>query len=773
MMASALVGGNINGFIRDAQTRQPLVAVNVMIDGSDMGTMSDETGWYSLNNLPSGSWVVRFSMMGYSELTKTNVEVRSDGHTGLDVLLEPSVLKMNSVTVTAPAFQKSSGAVVSERSIDLGELRADPGAQQDLQRSVQVLPSVSSGSDQMNEIIVRGGAPGENLFLIDDIEIPNPNHFGVPGTGGGPVNLINAEFVSDINFYAGAFPARYGDKTSSVMDIRFREGSRDKRQFTTDMGMAGIGGTAEGPIADGRGSYLVTAHKSYLDLMTKSVGLSAVPRYWNTQGKVVRQLNPANKLSVNAVYGADAIEITAEENDAWSRGAQYVKTDGYLYAVGTSLLTNWNKSSYSRITAYRNETYYAYDVDEYIGDKQRRSFADQKITLGETALKALASHAFSPASDIQAGFEFKRTGGRTTLWSVPDTMFLYTPGTETIIDTLQSWSGNDMKDDSYYTKFHSFASFTFHPLPALKVIAGLRMNRYSENSETTWAPRLGMAWSLTPALTLNLGAGRHFQTPYFLQSLENRMDTAPVLKSKYTDQIVAGMEYFPTEKIRITVEVFDKQYHDYPMPLSWTMMVKDTARIGDNYWVNAGKARSRGLELFMQKKMFDTWYGIVSLSLSKSEAWDERYAQWYPWDYDYRHIFNLVGGKRFVNPGNWSLPMRILSLNSDIFTISARYRMMGGRPYTKPVYDAGLRRWTVDETHRNTERYPSYSRFDLALQWKSAIGKHKNTYLVSYFNIENLFNTANVWDYIYNPDGSIDTVLQYAMFPVGGFILEF
>ena len=179
------------------------------------------------------------------------------------------------------------------------------------------------------------------------------------------------------------------------------------------------------------------------------------------------------------------------------------------------------------------------------------------------------------------------------------------------------------------------------------------------------------------------------------------------------------------------------------------------------------------MELFLQKKIFDDWYGIVSWSISRSEAWDPRYETWYPWDYDYRQIVNLVGGYRFRDLEKASLPLKILGMNSDMFTLSFRYRYMGGRPFTEPEYYPDLRAWYVNELERNNSRHRAYSRFDLAFQWKSAVGKNKNRYFVSYLNIQNLLNTANVWDNVYNPDGTVTEVLQYSTFPVGGFIFEF
>jgi len=674
------------------------------------------------------------------------------------------------VTVTASAFKKSKGAVVSEQSIDLGEIRMNPASMGDIQRSVQVLPSVSSGSDQMNEIIVRGGMPGENLFLIDDIEIPNPNHFGKLGTGGGPVNLINAEFVQNIDFYAGAFPANFGDKASSVMNIQFREGAK-KLQGTIDLGMAGVGGSIEGPISN-KGSFMATYHKSYLDLILSSVGLTAVPKYWNTQAKLTYQLSNRNKLIVNGVYGADNIEITSEENDSWSRGAEYVFVEDQTYAFGSTILTNWNKTSYSKLTAYQNGNQYKYDVDEYITDSTKRDFADSEINKNETAIKFYYSKVFSKRFDMQFGVQAKNHYFDINQGMQPDTLFWYANANDSIGTPIQIFDGDVWIIDESTQKYYSFLTFTTQILPKLKLITGIRADYFKMNSELDISPRLGLSYSFSPATSLNFGYGKHYQSPNGFELKINEKENKPAISSKYTKQIVVGLEHYPTESIKMSVELFQKEYEDIPIYNYLTSVMLDTSqqRKDNEYFVNEQVAKSQGLEFFIQKKMFDKWYGVCSYSLSKTEAKDMRYDEWYPWDYDYRNVLNLVAGYKIRKSKNQSIFKTIVMTGSDEFTTNISYRYMGGRPYTKPTYSETLRKWYVDDTQFNTHRYPAYNRFDMTFQWKVRM---KNKYLVSYLNLQNVFNVDNVWEYSYNDDGSRETIAQYKIFPVGGFILEF
>ncbi|MDZ7261033.1 MAG: carboxypeptidase-like regulatory domain-containing protein, partial [candidate division KSB1 bacterium] len=181
--------GKITGQVVDKAIQIPLPGVNILVEGTTLGAASDIQGHFVILQVPAGSHHLRFRMMGYKELVLPNVVVNPGRTTILQAELEATVLETEEIVVTAGYFQEARDAVVSNRSMDFEEIRGDPGSAEDVQRVVQALPAVVSGADQDNEIIVRGGMPGENLFVMDNIEIPNPNHFVIQGTTGGPINM--------------------------------------------------------------------------------------------------------------------------------------------------------------------------------------------------------------------------------------------------------------------------------------------------------------------------------------------------------------------------------------------------------------------------------------------------------------------------------------------------------------------------------------------------------------------------------------------------------
>ncbi|MCK4578232.1 MAG: TonB-dependent receptor, partial [Candidatus Marinimicrobia bacterium] len=315
--------GKLTGRIIDRDTQHPLVGANVILTGTDLGAATNSEGHFRITGIPVGSYNVQVMMMGYEAQVRANVHVVPQRETVITVPLAATVLRGEGVTVTGGYFKRAQGATTSALSVDIEEIRSDPVGAYDVMRMMQALPSVSGSVDQTNEIIVRGGGPNENLFVMDHLDIPYPNHFPSQGQGGGPVVTVNTEFVDRIDFYAGAFPARFGDKLSSVMDVSLREGSRNRNLAEFSFNMAGVGLLFEGPMTT-RGSYLASYNRSFLDLVIKSTGMTAIPRYTSTQAKFVYDLDKRQKLMVNFMSGTDGIEIDGEE-DLAARTPENVK----------------------------------------------------------------------------------------------------------------------------------------------------------------------------------------------------------------------------------------------------------------------------------------------------------------------------------------------------------------------------------------------------------------------------------------------------------------
>ncbi len=766
--------GNLEGRVADKSTLQPLAGVNVVIQGTQLGTATDEKGKFTIGNLTPGSYNLGFYYVGFKTILKSNIIINSGRTTSLELEMVPDILEGEAVEVTGSYFEKPKDAVVSTRTMDFEELRRDPGSAMDIQRVMQALPAVVSGTDQNNEIIVRGGIPGENLFLMDNIEIPNPNHFGEQGTGGGPINMLNTFMIRKVDFYAGAFSAKFGDRASSVMDISVRNGSRKRFSGEAELGMSGAGLLVEGPLHWNDGSYIFSARKSFLDLIISSTGLTAVPRYQNFQGKVNFEIGSNNSLMINGIYGSDKINIEDEGTGGYSRGAENVDYSGNQYAFGSTLRTFWSRKMFSNTTLSSVGNIWGIDVYRKPG-KDYYYLNDSRET--ENTLKTDFVYQLNKSVQLNWGGSYKQINFDHKISAEPDTIFWYSPGSEepdSIFRAYPQWI-DDRNVKTHKTAFYSQISLNF--LKKMEINAGLRYDYFGYNNFQSLSPRLGLSFFVNPRTTLNFAYGIHYQSPAYVELTQNPFNRN--LQNKHTHQFVMGIEQLIREDIKMTVEAYSKSYFD--VPISRSMTTPDPFDSYQGELLNAGTGYARGIEFFLQKKLTRNFSTILSYSHSVSRAGDPRFGTEYNWDYDFRDVFTFIGGYKAKLYGKewyqslqkhwwyklsaWLLPF------ADEVEFSFRFRYLGGRPYTAPVYHPEFRRWLVEEQQQlNPLRFPAYHRFDFRMDRRFFFG---NWNMIVYLDIMNIYNRHNIWEYQYNDDGSREKILQFEVFPVAGLSLEF
>lgn len=785
---------SITGVVLDRSTRQPIPAANVVLVGQQRGAAADMDGRFAIVNLTPGTYHLTASALSYEPQTLSEITVTPGRPAEVEFLLQPSAVQAKEVVFTTSLFENpSTDLPTSSRSLRYEEVRRAPGGIEDIQRTLQALPGVVGANDQSNQIIVRGGAPDENLTLIDGLEIENTNHFSTEGEGnGGAINALNTEFLRDVTFAAGGFSARYGDRLSSVLDLDLREGRRDRFGGAADFNMSGAGGHLEGPIGE-RGSVIASVHRSFLELLpSDAVGLATVPWYWNTQAHVDYDLSDRHLLTVNGLYLHDEQVITpadtkkeVEENgesiNTQNDGLDY--TSG-RYLAGARLRSLWGHGYTDLIIgrSWNRRNTEVIDADEYAPDQfTERTVYDESLTeINDQLGFHYNGRAFNQDS-WSAGVSVKPQRWQRDVFAVGDSIIFddgYLSTADGVPDTFYYDDQLDAADKTAL-KTGAYTQYNWRPNNTLSFTGGLRYDGLDVSSQHTISPRLAATWQFIPRWTLSLAWGQYTQS----QNLGLYLDPASQranedLAHKRVYQYVAGLRFLPRASTLLSVEGYYKEYDNLPVREEDIVREQTGDRRYDSEAVfTSGTGQAWGIELFAHQKLASNWYGTLSYSYGKSETTDDAFGT-YPSDFDFTHVATAVLGYktnliqhewyRDALRTPWLYWLWAIPLHGDQLTVSSRYRFMSGRPYTKQVwYDEGeaspdpIYEGHWEDVGHNNMRYPYYERWDIRIDNKYT---YTSSALVLYLEVQNVSDRINVAEYYFQDNGTRDTIEQFRQF---------
>ena len=268
--------GIIKGKVVEAANNQSIPFANVVIEGTTVGVVTDIDGNFEFTDLEPGLYNVSASFLGFKTDTKQEIQVTNSKPATIDFALEEDAENLKEVVVKASPFKKPAESPVSLQTIGTAEIQRNPGGNRDISKVVRSLPGVTSVSSFRNDLLIRGGGPSENRFYLDDIEIPNINHFATQGSSGGPNGLINVDFIREVDFYSSAFPANRGNSMSSVFNFKQKNGRDDRIGFTATLGTSDLAATLEGPIGK-KTTFLFSIRQSYLQLLFDVLDLPFLP----------------------------------------------------------------------------------------------------------------------------------------------------------------------------------------------------------------------------------------------------------------------------------------------------------------------------------------------------------------------------------------------------------------------------------------------------------------------------------------------------------------
>lgn len=739
-------GSEIKGKVIDGEIKQPLTGVNIYIKDTQTGTTTDEDGNFNIADIPSGTYQIVFSYIGYQKVTKTDIIVRPGRPTQINAEMFPSALEIDNVVVKAGYFSETENKPLSTVSFSAEEVRRAPGSAGDVSRILSTLPSLSKGNDQQNSLIVRGGSPVENLYLVDGIEVPNINHYPSQGSSEGPIGIINIDFIEDVSFSSGGFSVENGDRLSSVMGIKFREG--DMRNFypQLNVSMAGAGLSLEGPIAEDKVSYLFSANKSYLDLIANAIQLEgAVPNYGDIQGKITWKLGDNDKISFLNIFAKDYIKFTYDKSLEDEENI-FGRTKIWSNVAGLSYQHIWNKKGYSVFSVSHSVQNFDEDFNltRTKGKLMLNKSDEQNISINNMNFIKI-----SDALKLNLGGGLKIGLNKFDIDYGSELNFYGENEEEAFVNKKL----NTIKAGIY-------AELDWMPVNKLVFKTGVRADYFDYNGKVLYSPRISAIYTISPENTISASAGLYYQN--MPNNVLVQSDLFKNIKTPEAYHFVLGYSTMISTDTKLTVELYDKEYRKFPIDPEKPQFFLFDEAVSDNVFryhkslVDAGKAYSRGVEIVVQKKLAKDIYGLASgsYSISKYKALDNK---WRNRIYDNPLRFAVEGG--YILDENWEF--------------SARWIYAQGRPYTPfdVAASTNLHSGVIDINRINDDRVPDYHSLNLRADRRFHFG---NSSLVVFLDIWNVYSRANVAAYSWNEISNKQTEIKgWTLMPILGMEWEF
>lgn len=743
----------VKGRVYDAASQEGIPFANVLVFGTTLGVAADGEGYFRVENVMPGFVRLEISSLGYKTKITSEFRVSTAIEYTENVGLETESTTLEQVTVKASPYRKTADSPVSLQRIGIAEIEKNPGGNRDISKVIQSMPGVLSSPAFRNDFVVRGGGPSENRFYLDEVELPNLNHFATQGASGGVVSIVNIDFVREVNFYSGAFPASCGNMLSSMLDFHQMEGNPDRVKVRATFGATDYGLSLDGPLLP-KTTFLVSARRSYLKMLFGIIGLPFLPVYNDFQFKTVTRFNSKNELTLLGIGAYDINHLNTDMKDPDDHQKYLLnwlpESRQWSYTVGATYKhygRHWHhlfvlsrSGLHNKIEKYTaNDKHMPKTVDYRSGETENKFRFEHRRLIGEYKLNAGAGVEYAQYDNTT--FREMFVGGEPLTLS-------YSRG-------LNMWK---------WSVFGQVSRAFFYERLSLSLgvrTDGCNYNTSTRNLFRQVSPRFSVSYALHEQWSLNGNIGRYYQLPAY--TTLGYADAAGNLVNKQThtryigsNHYVAGVEYRPGRLTKITLEGFYKSYDRYPVSLidSVTLANKGTdyVAVGDEPVRPVGEGRAYGIELMLRTQEL---YGIVaSLAYtwyhSEFKDLDERLCptkHFIPSSWDNRHIFSLTATRKFGK--NWDLGMK--------------WRYVAGGPYTPYDVETSSRIAAWDAKHQpyydyarfNTKRLPAFHQLDIRIDRSFYFRKWS---LILYADIQNIYNYKAIGpaDLVpeENPDGS-------------------
>lgn len=720
--------GTIRGRVFNQSTNEPLPFTSIVIFGTTIGSTSDLDGNFLFAGVEPGFVRLAVSSVGYENRITEEFMVSNSRAAFIEIGLKEIRVDLKPVEVRASPFERRDESPVSLRRLGVKEIERSPGSNRDISRVIQSLPGVAFTPAFRNDVIIRGGGPSENRFFLDGIEIPTINHFSTQGASGGPVGMINVDFIREVEMYSGAFPANRGNALSSVFEFRQINGNRDRLNLRGTIGASDIALALDGPLTQ-RTSMVFSARRSYLQLLFNVLGLPFLPTYNDFQFKTNTRIGEKAELNFIGIGAIDQFSLNLNANDTeeqrflletlpvnnqwnYAIGAtyrQFRRNGSDLFVISRNMLRN---------TAYKypgNDESLARTLD-YISDEiENKIRYERSATAGNYRI------------NFGLGGEYAKFLG-----DIKQQVFLNNQ-----LLNIQNLTRFDMFK---WSIFGQATSSFFQNRLTLSLGVRSDANNYSESMSNLLehlSPRFSASYQIRENLFISGNVGRYFQLPPYVTmgyknpvgELVNKNNN---LKYIAANHIVGGFEWLPTRISKLSLEGFYKRYANYPFSVRDSVALgsqsADFGVFGDEEVLSIGKGRSFGTELFYRAENFFSFNLMLSYTFVRSEFQD-RQGSYIPSKWDNRHILIFTALRPL--PRNWE--------------IGIKWRFSGGAPYTpfdlelssiRKAWDAQNGPY-LDFSRFHQKRLKNFHQLDLRIDKQFFLNKWS---IMAYLDIQNVYS---------------------------------
>ena len=718
----------IKGTVIDKASRQPLEFINVLILGLGRGAVTDAEGHFNIQEVPPGIYRLQASAVGYKTVLTPEYIVSTKDLT-IQIETEENLTELEGVTVTASPFRRDLESPVGLRIIGLQEIEKSPGANRDISRIVQSYPGVAfSPAGYRNDLIVRGGSPSENRFYLDGVEIPNINHFSTQGASGGPVGIINADLIREVNFYTGAFPADKGNSLSSVLDFKLRDGDMERNSLKATLGASEVSLASNGHLGK-KTSYLVSVRQSYLQFLFDMLGLPFLPTFTDAQFKLKTRFNTTNELTVLGLGGIDNMKLNT-------------KLDGEKAEYILSYLPKIQQETFTLGAVYRH--YAGAHVQSVVISHSYLNNRNTKyLNNDESSAENLSLKLRSVEQETKFRIENASTFGN---WKVNLGANLdYSQYTNTTFQRVYIDGGKTFDYHTYlgFWRWGLFGTISYAtPDERFTTSLGVRTdaNNFSSGMKgmsDQLSPRLSLSYRLTDGVYLSGNAGLYYQLPPYTGV--GFKDNNGKLVNKYlrymrVSQESIGLSWRPRNTFELSIEGFYKKYDKIPFSIVDGIPLackgNDYGVIGNEALSSTSQGRAYGAEILMKWLIAKKLNLSSSFTLFKSEYRNNKESEYIASAWDNRYIFNMSGTYNF--PHNWSLGMKVSCIGGAPYTpydIDKSSLVTAWNAQGRPYYDYG---------QYNTGRLPAFGQLDVRVDKTFYL---KRCMLGFYIDLQNVTNS--------------------------------